>query len=42
MDCFSMTSAGYVPQNDLTAVAVALYGIVCIIFWMREPAKCNL
>ena len=29
-------SAGYIPRNDLTAIAVALYGTVTIILWTRK------
>ena len=31
-------SAGYIPRTDLTAIAIALYGVICIILWSRESA----
>lgn len=25
--------AGYIPRTDLTAIAIALYGVICILLW---------
>ena len=34
-DTRCLGSAGYIPRNDLTAIACALYGVVCILLWTR-------
>lgn len=34
--CLPLFSAGYVPSNALTGIAIALYSIVTGILWIRE------
>lgn len=36
---FRSLSAGYIPRNSLTAIACSLYGVVCLLLWLRKLQK---